>query len=280
MKRSSAFIRSFVFLTLSMYLFSLPLYAETVTGKIQSLRPLSPGQIEVTVLQGKEKKKLVLNTLTAVESEVPANKIKSGSKIYLSGKGSGGGGERKGFKSPFRGIPKSMRQKMGLPEIAETPDIPGAPAVPQAPQIPEVPKVPKAPKMKKAGGEETESAPQNAAAQAQPARGKVQPPEHEMTEEEKSLYGRADANKPLLKSSGGAAPQSLQRKVVKVQTTDKGVVVELEGPGGKTEQVTLAPDKKVTQALSLEELRDGMTIEAQTVKAGNQAVAQRIKVVS
>lgn len=274
--------RSFAFLTVLVYAASTAAYADVLTGKIVSIKALSNGQSEVVLSKGSERETVVLDSKTSVESQIAADKLKAGSTIFLSARTHGGGvvgrGGYKGMKSPFRGIPKGMQKSMGLPAMPETPDVPGQPKdAANVPDIPKVPKVPKAPKQK-----EGEGAAANPEEGGKQQKRPVQPPVQEPTEEEKSLYGKVSADKPLLKSTGeetGPEPV-VAKKVLSVKPVKLGVKVELEGPDGSKEQVTFSPNSHVSQPFSSTGLRKNMQVMVETVKTKNAKVAQRITVVS
>ncbi len=224
--------RTFALFTVLVYASSITAYADTLSGTIISIRALQNGQSEVVLSKGKTRETIVLDSKTSVESRVPAGKLKAGSTVYLSARSHGGrksGGGYKGLKSPFRGIPKGMQKSMGLPSMPETPDVPGQPKdIANLPKIPKVPKVPKAPTQK-----EGEAADEAAQPQGKEKRQPVKPPVQEPTEEEKTLYGKVSADKPLFKSTGEpeVSPEPvIAKKVLSVKAVKLGVQVELEGP--------------------------------------------------
>ncbi len=273
MMTSAKRFRTLAFFFAFFYSASTCLYAENVIGKIQSIRPLQSGQIEVVIEEAGRTQTVILNSSTLVESVILAKEVKNGANVSIT-QSRGGGGERKGFKSPFRGIPKNMRKSMGLPEIAETPDIPGRP---KEAEVPEIPKLPKGPKL----GQKGEAQAPAEGEEGNGGRRKSAPPEHELTDEEKSLYGKADANKPLLNSTEDEddGKEHIIGKVVSVKKTEKGIKLEIEGLQGKKQELVLSPNRSVVQTLTSEILRENMSIRAETVKSKKLNIAQKITVV-
>lgn len=271
-------LRIFAFFSAVFYAASTFAYADTLTGKIVSIRVLENGQSEVVLSKGKERETIVLNSKTSVESRIPAGKLKAGATIYIAAKPRGGGGKGgfKGMKSPFQGIPKGMQKSMGLPSMPEIPGVPSsqpaeAAGLPQMPQLPQIPKVPKQ-KGQEAPAEQGQ----------EQGRKPTQPPVQEPSEAEKNIYGKASADKPLLKSTGGSEESEpiVAKKVLSVKAVKSGVQVELQGPSGAKEQMTLSLNSNVSQAFALAGLRKNMQVQVETVKADNVKVAQKITVVS
>jgi hypothetical protein len=265
MKKYSA-----LFLILShIFVFSLPVSAATIAeAKITGINYLEGGRAEVFVEGAEGETSFIVSSATLIEAPLPVKKVKKGLRIFRpsSGKRSGGGG-RRGFRSPFGGISKSMRKSMGLPDIALGPDVPSA----RPADIPEIPKIPKAPK------------------------GKTSPsvidPEAVPTEEEEELYGRMESEKGVISKKGKAAkivrtpvepaeavPGILTQRVINVKSTKEGVLLELESSNGQKEEMTLAEDKEVLQALSVDDLRENMTIHLEATEASEGLLAQKITI--
>lgn len=266
-------------------------YAETFTGKIESILVLKNGQSEVVLSKGKERETIVLNSETTVGSVITADKLKPGATIYLPSMkgGSGGGGGYKGMKSPFQGIPKKMQKKLGLPNFPEIPGVPGRPSeianLPQIPKSPEIPKGVKLPKVPRVSGNKLEGLgePAPAAENANRSRPPAPLPVQEPTEEEKTLFGQVSSDKPLLHSSGESSAPEVQdrgRKVLSVKVTDQGVQMELESAGGGKEKVTYLANRSVVQAFPTEGLRKNMRVKAETMTADELKIAHKITVVS
>lgn len=263
--------RIFAGLFAGLYFFSLPVYAENLEGQIQAINHYDGGLTEVVVQTEAGTASIIVNESTVIEASVPVNKIKNGQRIVF---GSGVRSGRRGFRSPFRGISKSMRKQMGLPELPSTPD------VPRGPEVPSVPKVPKPPKVKgNQGGGSGEALPE-----AQQAGVKRVHPEGKPTEEETDLYGRVASSKSLARATAPAAedvtplPKPETKEVVSVKRESSGVKLELVSADGKREEIILAPDKEVTQSLSGGDLQKNMQVTLDAAQAQEGWLARKITV--
>ena len=268
MKKNNPVKNLIVFFLTAFQLFGFhsPLWAESVlNAKIQAITFLNDGRVEVKVKSRQGETSFIVSDSTVIETVIPVSQVKSGQRISVPSQARSG---KRGFHAPFSGMSNSMKKRMGLPNIASTPDIPGVPE--SAVNVPKVPKVPKV-AVKSGGGE---AAPEAAGSQKQ---GRKELPTGEPSEEEKSLYGRMESGKSLVGKSGTPVES---KKVVRTQSTKNGIKLELETDAGKKEEMVLSPTRQVVQKLSIKDLHKNMAVDLEAAKNQDQYLADKITVIA
>jgi hypothetical protein len=259
---------------LQLFLFPLTGFTQTVlNGTIREVRVQEDGSVAIVIQSETGETSLIATEETLVEASIQAKRVQNGQRIALAPKSSRSG--KRGFRSPFGGIPKTMRKQMGLPELPSTPDVPaGRPE--GVPELPEVPKVPKVSTPKT--GEGAEAVPD----EPQKQRSQKVHRDEEPSEEDKSLFGRMDATKSISGAQGGPLPPApavlSSKEVLEVESTQDGVKLKLASGNGQSEEVVLAPDREVIQSLSIRDLRKNMTVQLEAAEAQNGLMARRITV--
>lgn len=249
---------------ITMILMPQEVSAAGISGKIISVSPSQEaGWTEIRVQTSRGEQVFFIHQQTLIAGIVPAKKLKKGSSIFVTrpagNASAGSGGGFKGFKSPFSNIPPNLRKKMNLPEI---PGVAGVPEIPSAktnlPQIPksEVPKTPQVPQVPDPRKSQKTSAPREA----------------EPSEEEKSLFGRVDSNKPLLPGTRLDVSEIEKKEVVDVDNTKDGVRIRLKNSNGQTEEQILSPENTVLEQLRISDLKSQMSVDLDVRE--DQAVAK------
>jgi hypothetical protein len=283
-----------------------------VAGTIQKITPLADNQFEILLKTEKGTAKYIVDaSLTQIQAVVSAKSVKRGANIVVNP-----AAERKGvpgIKSPFKNMAPAVRDALGLPQMPEVPGTPDVPAVPKIPQIPQVPEVPKAPKaapvIPKAPQIPTVPqvpgrgpAPPKGAAPAAAPQGAAPPAEKEMggappsaagpgLEEEVKPKGfegeipeppkeaRSSMMKPpAISKPTPTYPKIVGKKVVSLEQSAEGIKVELEGAGGATEQVTLKPEEKVLQVLTIQDLKKNMNVQLEVAEGTQDNFVQRVTI--
>lgn len=250
------------------------LYAAEISGKIVQVRA-DKNTATLILDTGVDRPEVTVSNTVEVEGSIPAEKIKSGYKIY--GNAAKKNAVRRGTHSPFKGIPKSMRKSMGLPDIPETPQVPDA-----KPDLPKVPKVPKGPKTNLKAQQNAEPPPANQGS------GRPSRPEHEevpIPQEVGNVFGKAD-EKALGPAEGAPEPVPTEtitpgpKKVIRIKKSGDVLQVEVVNAEGQLELIALTPDSKVTRLYSVKELSKNMQVKVDAEENKGKLSARKISVLA
>ncbi len=236
-----------------------PIFAETeITGTVENVRPAGGNSYEIQVRSGGQAFTYTVTEATVISAKVPVKRVKKGQSIFWPDKSTQGSS---GYKAPFSTMPRWMKKKLHLADMPQVPEVPNPKAM-----LPKVPKPPKTPQLSS----------QQSSQETKPPRVRSPLPVAQPTEEEKNLFGRGDAAKPLLP---GMEETPWERKVLDAAATQQGIELQVEGSQGEVEKILLPPDRSVLQRLHPSELQDNMSIRLHAVSS-DDSVASEIQVLS
>lgn len=244
----------------------------TISGKIQKITPLDGGQFELTVKTNSGSSKFVVDSSTLIQATVPVKEVKEGQKIMMLPKAEIKGMKGlKGIKAPFGNVSPVGKKMLGLP------DIPAVPSIPEVPAVPKVPDIPKIPKTSQAAGKPEALAQAGGAAPALGLNEQTKPKQEEAEIPELPKDASFSALNPSALSQ--PMPEEAQaKKVVELRATAEGINLKLAGETGEEEELTLSPDQKVIQFLTVDDLRRNMNVSLEIAGGPNGNSVQRITV--
>lgn len=267
--------------------------ATEISGKVLTVTPKGGDLFEISIATKEGTAIVLVNGNSLIEAASAAKGILKGHRILPAAKGDGANVSWMP-KLPFQDVTAANKKLMGLPDLGKLPDIQKPPKVPGAedlPKLPEIPKPPALPKLPKAPPKATVGAPapgpmpgpEMAAEGAGGGNeeGEQQAPAKKK-EEFETVKPEKDSLSKLIPNALGAATAEAEKdsaaKVLEVKTSEKEVLLKVEGPGGAAQEVKLSPEDKVMRLLEAGELKADMTVRAEVAEKPEGKVVVRMTV--